>query len=174
MKSPEFKYNPNPILLNVIKKEKTHCPVCKKHREFVYDGPFYSEEDVEGLCPWCISDGSAAKMYNGTFQDDASCEKVDKEEYLDELIHRTPGYLGWQQEYWLSHCGDFCAIVQYVGWKEIEHLEKELSEDIATICYEYGLTKEEFQSWLTNDGSLQGYLFKCIHCEKHRLCIDSN
>ncbi|WP_455675579.1 CbrC family protein [Pradoshia sp.] len=174
MKLPEFKYNPNPILLNVIKKEATHCPVCNNHREFVYDGPFYSEEEVEGICPWCISDGSAAKMYDGEFQDASSCDEVDKEEYLDELIYRTPGYFGWQQEYWLSHCGDFCAIVQYVGWKDIEHLEELLSEDIANICNDYRITKEEFQNWLTNNESLQGYLFKCLHCGKHRLCVDSN
>jgi uncharacterized protein CbrC (UPF0167 family) len=174
MTLPVFKYNPNPMLLNVIKKERTLCPVCNEEREYVYDGPFYSIEDVEGICPWCISDGSAAKKYDGQFQDDASCEEVNKEEYIDELIHRTPGYYGWQQEYWLSHCGDFCAIVQYVGWKEIEHLEEELSVDIAEICSEYNITKEEFQSWLTNEGSLQGYLFKCVHCNKHRLYVDSN
>lgn len=174
MTLPKFKYNPNPILLNVIKKEKTKCPVCNIEREYVYNGPFYSREDVEGICPWCISDGSAAKKYNGQFQDDGNCDEVDKEEYIDELIHRTPGYYGWQQEYWLSHCGDFCAIVQYVGWEEIEHLDEELSEDITKICNEYGITKDEFQDWLINEGSFQGYLFKCIHCSKHRLYVDAD
>ena len=29
---------------------------------------------------------------------------VDDPEKLDELIHRTPGYSGWQQEYWRAHC----------------------------------------------------------------------
>lgn len=111
MTLPTFKYNPDPVSLNVIKKEPTTCPVCEKERDYVYHGPFYTVEDVEGICPWCIKDGSAAKKYDGTFQDDASCDDVDQEEYIDELIFRTPGYRGWQQEYWLSHCGDFCAIV---------------------------------------------------------------
>lgn len=35
------------------------------------------------------------------------------------LLHRTPGYSGYQQKVWLSHCGDFCAFTGYVGWKEI-------------------------------------------------------
>ncbi|MGY3838657.1 CbrC family protein [Bacillus atrophaeus] len=35
-----FKYNPNPVALNVISKEKTTCPVCKQEREYVYEGPF--------------------------------------------------------------------------------------------------------------------------------------
>ena len=171
---PTFKYNPNPILLNVIKKKKTKCPVCNIGREYVYDGPFYSIEDVEGICPWCISDGSAAKKYEGEFQDVSNCDEVNKDEYINELVHRTPGYYGWQQEYWLSHCGDFCAIVQYVGWKEIEHLEEELLGDITNICAEYGITKENLKNWLTNEGDLQGYLFKCVHCNKHRLYVDSN
>ncbi|WP_308423119.1 CbrC family protein [Marinithermofilum abyssi] len=25
---------------------------------------------------------------------------------------RTPGYRGWQQEVWLSHCGEFCSFVE--------------------------------------------------------------
>lgn len=35
------------------------------------------------------------------------------------MIHRTPGYCGWQQEYWIAHCDDYCAFVGYVGWKEL-------------------------------------------------------
>jgi uncharacterized protein len=174
MELPKFKYNPNALSLGVIREEETNCPVCKKERKYLYDGPFYTENDVEGICPWCIFDGAAAKKYEGEFQDVDSCEEVDKEEYIDELIHRTPGYVGWQQEYWLSHCGDFCAIVQYVGWEEIKHLENELAEDIRKICIEYGLTKQEFQNGLINEGNLQGYLFECIHCSKHRLHVDTN
>ncbi|WP_342490038.1 CbrC family protein [Bacillus sp. FSL M8-0049] len=28
-----FKYNPDPVSLNVIKKEHTTCPVCEKERD---------------------------------------------------------------------------------------------------------------------------------------------
>ncbi|MGY2643364.1 CbrC family protein [Bacillus inaquosorum] len=174
MSLPTFKYNPNPFALNVISKEKTTCPVCKQEREYVYEGPFYSIDDVEGICPWCISDRSAAKLYDGEFQDPGRCDEVENETFIDELIHRTPGYFGWQQEYWLSHCGDFCAIVQYVGWKEISHLEDELDNDINSICNDYRMTREEFKSWLVNNGTLQGYLFKYLHCGKHRLCVDAS
>src|SRR5690606_11570752 len=97
---PLFKYNPHAEKLGIIKKENTNCPVCERERENVYQGPFYSVNQVEGICPWCIKDGSAAKKYDGEFQDAASCEDVDKEEYLVELTTRTPGYSGWQQEIW--------------------------------------------------------------------------
>ncbi|WP_273324215.1 CbrC family protein [Vallitalea guaymasensis] len=48
---------------------------------------------------WCIKNGKASEKYDGMSQDDQSYDKVNKEEYLDELVHRTPGYCGWQQEY---------------------------------------------------------------------------
>ncbi|MGQ3379925.1 CbrC family protein [Priestia endophytica] len=69
MELPVFRYNPNALELEFIEKEETFCPVCKKKREYTYTGPFYSIEDVEGICPWCIADGSAAKKYDGEFQD---------------------------------------------------------------------------------------------------------
>ena len=73
-----------------------------------YTGPFYAVEDIEYLCPECISSGEAARKYDGGFQDDCSVDDgVEDPARLDELIHRTPGYSGWQQEYWRAHCGDY-------------------------------------------------------------------
>jgi hypothetical protein len=169
---PSFKYNPGTIKARVIEERKAICPVCSKETNYVYVGPFYSREEVEGICPWCIKDGSAAKKYDGEFQDGCSCEEVDDVEYLDELIHRTPGYCGWQQESWLSHCGDFCAFIDYVGWKEIKDIEEELEEDIEQIKDNMGITQEEFEESLVNGGSHQGYLFRCVKCGKHRLTTD--
>ena len=170
---PQFKYNPHALDLGIFRHQTTQCPVCNKQREYVYDGPFYSLEDIEGICPWCIKDGSAAKKYDGDFQDALSCEAVDKDEYLDELLYRTPGYSGWQQEWWLSHCGDFCALEAYVGWKEIAHLKDELEDDLNQIKSEWRLSQAQLEQFLVNDGIMQGYLFKCLHCGKHRLYIDA-
>jgi uncharacterized protein CbrC (UPF0167 family) len=170
---PEFKYNPNAEKVGIIKREKTICPVCKTERDAVYVGPFYSVEEVEGICPWCIKDGSAAQKYNGEFQDAASCDSVDKEEYLTELTARTPGYSGWQQERWLAHCGDFCAFKNYVGWKEIEDLKGDLTNDLDKIKTDYAVTQKELENSLKINGSMQGYLFQCIRCGKHRLTVDS-
>ena len=169
---PSFKYNPDPIKARVIEEREAICPVCNKVTQYVYVGPFYAIEEVEGICPWCIEDGSAAKKYDGEFQDGCSCEDVDSVEYLDELIHRTPGYCGWQQEKWLSHCGDFCAFIDYVGWNEIKDIADELEDDIEQIKGEMGMTQEEFEESFVNGGSHQGYLFKCVICGKHRLTSD--
>jgi uncharacterized protein CbrC (UPF0167 family) len=171
---PQFKYNPNAVKLGIIKMGKTNCPVCEKERPAFYNGSFYAVAEVEGICPWCIQDGSAAQKYDGAFLDAAACEPVEKKEYLMELITRTPGYTAWQQESWLSHCGDFCALKDYVGWTEIKELKDELVADLDQIKSDFGLTQDELETHLKNNGHMQGYLFQCIHCGKHRLAVDSN
>ena len=84
---PHFRFHSDPIKTRMIKKENTICPVCKKHREYTYVGPFYSVEDVEGICPWCIDDGSAAKKYDGEFPDRYFKEIMDFLEMTTERFH---------------------------------------------------------------------------------------
>ncbi len=112
------------------------------------------------------------EKFDGMFQDDFSLEKKLEPEKIDELIHRTPGYMGWQQEFWLAHCDDYCAFVGYVGWKVIVDmgLEKETEETYDKSLNYYEL--EDVKKYLQNEGSMQGYLFKCLHCKKHFLYID--
>ena len=61
-------------------------------------------------------------------------------EKLDELIHRTPGYSGWQQEYWRAHCGDYCAYLGHVGARELllsvlSHIDtKKFLVTVHTMC----------------------------------------
>lgn len=174
-KQPYFKYHSEPLRTRMFKEKKGKCPICQKHSEIVYVGPFYSEKEVKNICPWCIKDGSAAKKYNGAFHDSQSVEKdFGSSKNLDELIHRTPGYKGWQQEYWLSHCGDFCSFLGYVGWEEIAKFKDELKEDIEQLKDKMGLTPDEFEKSLYPGGLFQGYLFQCIRCGKHRLTCDSS
>jgi uncharacterized protein len=174
MELPQFRYNPHAYELGIIKEEQTVCPCCGETRSFTYEGPFFATGEIEGICPWCIKDGTAAEKFGGEYQDAGSCEDVDKEEYLDELIHRTPGYSGYQQEVWLSHCGDFCAFTGYVGWKEIVPFKNELKEDIDLIREDFNLSLKELKESLVKDGSMQGYLFTCLHCGQHRLAADSD
>lgn len=169
---PFFRYHPDPLKTGMILRRTTECPVCGRKRDFVYVGPFYARDEVDGICPWCIADGSAAKKYDGSFQDARTCEPVDSGEQVDELVHRTPGYAGWQQEKWLSHCGDFCAFIDYVGWSEIRHLAVELAGDIDNILKECRLDRVELEKALFRQGSMAGYLFRCVKCGTHRLTYD--
>ncbi len=169
-KLPVFKYFPDPIKEGVIKKEKTLCPVCGEEKDYVYVGPLYAFDTVEGICPWCIKDGKAAEKYDGEFQPEESCEKVDNKEYLDELIHRTPGYFGCQEELWLSHCGDYCAFMGLLGRDRFDELEDELKEDIERIVKYEDITYDEFKDSI---GRYRwAYLLKCLKCGKYRLTTD--
>ena len=96
---------------------------------------------------------------------------MDDDERLDELIHRTPGYHGWQQEYWRAHCGDYCAFLGYVGYKELEQMGivDEVLDD--TIWKEW-MKPETMLRNMVDGGSVQGYLFRCLHCGKYRLWVD--
>ena len=120
------------------------------------------------LCPHCIASGAAAEKYSGEFQDSESTDEVDSPNKLDELVHRTPGYCGWQQEYWRAHCNDFCAYLGTVGYTELEEmgLVDEVRETLLDDWY------EEIFTDLTKDGSIVGYLFQCLHCGKYLLHID--
>ena len=171
---PHFKYNPDALQHGIIKKEAINCPACNEKREYVYDGPFFSEEDVDGICPWCIHDGRAAEKYEGEFIDAGSAEDVEDDEKLAELTHRTPSYTGWQQEQWASHCDDFCAFKGYVGWKEIKPFQNELENDLEQIIQDYDYDEDELKENLVDKSGMQGYLFQCLHCGKHRLLVDTN
>ena len=170
---PTFKYHPDPFASGVFYRGEPHrCDCCGKETDVWYESPFHSAEDVECLCPWCIADGSAAAQFDGEFQDSASIGKVSDPEKVKELTERTPGYHGWQQEYWMAHCDDFCAFLGYVGWPEIE--ESGLAEEIAEtyrqdVC---GFEFEDIRQYMRKDGSLTGYLFRCLHCGRHFLYAD--
>lgn len=180
---PHFKYHPDPIRTGAFRFDKVvSCDCCQKETTTYYQSPFYSIDDIEAFCPQCIANGEAAKKYEGAFQDYLGLEGISPdpsvsnanvytEEQLDEVLYRTPGYCGWQQEQWLSHCNDLCAFVRYVGWNEIKD-KLDQFVDLEADCQEFGIPAEQLPQYLYNGGSCQGYLFQCLHCKKYRLYFD--
>ncbi len=169
---PNFKYHPNPLATKAFEesKEGVVCDCCGKATHIYYKTPFYSVDDVECLCPLCIANGIAAEKFNGSFQDDLFIEGgVIDSEKLDELIHRTPGYCGWQQEYWRVHCGDFCSYLGFVGAAELKAsgIMEEVLDDPVWDDEHRQMIKES-----VNGGHLQCYLFRCLHCGKHLVWMD--
>lgn len=185
---PTFKYHPQPLETGAFKRDQTvTCDCCEQPTPVYYTNPFYSVDDIDHLCPWCIADGKAAEKYAGSFQDDASIEGVEaqynekgdydgaqlpcSEDALREVTERTPGYCGWQQEHWLAHCGDLCAFIGYVGWNEIKD-RLDAFAHLAEDCEAFGLPYEDLPKYLYNEGDCQGYLFRCLKCGKLRLWAD--
>ena len=169
---PAFQYHPNPLETGAFEEsaDGVVCDCCGKTTHIFYTNPFFSVEDIAYLCPECIANGEAARKYDGSFQDDFSVDDgVDDPEKLDELIHRTPGYSGWQQEYWRAHCGDYCAYLGNVGARELRALGvlEEVLDDPMWDEEQKGMIRES-----VNGGHLQCYLFQCLHCGKHLVWMD--
>ena len=97
---PKFKYHPNPLKTGAFIEEDEPfvCDCCGKETLICYSAPFYSVESIDIFCPECIANGEAAKKFDGEFQDAYSTDEVSDEAKTEELIYRTPGYCGWQQE----------------------------------------------------------------------------
>ena len=169
---PSFRYHPDPLDTGAFEQseESVVCDCCGKNIHIYYTDPFYTVEDIEYLCPECIASGEAARKYNGSFQDVCSLDDgVDDPEKLDELLHRTPGYSGWQQEYWRVHCGDYCAYLGNVGASELRALD--VLEEVLDDPMWDDEQKEMIQESV-NGGHLQCYLFQCLHCGKHLVWMD--
>lgn len=179
MELPHFKYYPDPVKTGAFRTDKTViCDCCGKETGVYYTSPFYTIEDVNFLCPHCIADGSAAQKFNGQFLDTDGIEALDGHEIdnaeceagtpLDELIHRTPCYHGWQEERWLAHCGDYCTYIGGFSWQDIEEmgLSAEIEEN-----YNGGFPIDVIKQ--NCDGcDMVAHLFRCLVCGKHRIYVD--
>jgi len=61
-----------------------------------------------------------------------------------------------------------------VGWKEIKPFKDELENDLEQIIQDYDYDEDELKENLVDKSGMQGYLFQCLHCGKHRLLVDTN
>lgn len=108
---------------------------------------------------------------NWVLWDFQKAEKIDNDDATVELFSRTPGYLSWQGEYWLACCNDYCEYLGTVGTKELEEL------GIADEIFETDGSFDSFEDareYLVKDGSLSGYLFRCLHCGKYKMNVDAD
>lgn len=124
------------------------------------------------ICPWCIADGSAHEKLDASFTDEAGIggggewEEVPNG-VVEEVAYRTPGFSGWQQERWWTHCGDAAQFLGRAGRAELE----ELGPQATTVIREStGLAEgPEWQGFfdaLERDGSPTAYLFRCLRCHQ--------
>ena len=169
---PKFRYHPDPLETgSFIEGETKICPCCGKESNTYYVKSPYAVDDVDYLCPVCISNGEAAKKYDADFIQDVDDDFVPDKEKRDELFYRTPGYLSWQGEYWLYCCNDYCAYLGSVGTNELKEM------GIAEEVFEEYNKRDEFadvEKYLVKDGHICGYLFRCLHCKKYHLYVDAD
>lgn len=171
MSLPSFKYHPDPIATESIVTSRTECACCGKSRGYIYSGPVYAKGDYhESICPWCISDGSAHQKLDASFTEEEGiggygnwCEVP--EPVVEEVAYRTPGFSGWQQENWWTHCGDAAEFLGRAGKSELLAF---WPQAIKAIQDSTGLNDgpewDKFFDALNKDGSPTAYVFRCRKC----------
>ena len=170
MELPTFKYHPDPLGTGSIERSENKCLACGLVRGFIYKGQPYAEEElIDAICPWCIADGTAHEKFDAEFTDlggiggYGTWESVDLK-IAEEVAYRTPGFIGWQQERWFTHCCDAAAFIGLVGHSELTDYGggaiKAIKEEIGFEGDEWG---EYFDS-LDRSGEPTAYLFRCRHC----------
>lgn len=168
-----FKYHPNVWQQDVFSKRRDGqseiCQCCGEQTEYFLER-MYCEKDIDCICPKCVSNGKAAEKFNGEFIQAAQISKVSDKDKVDKLFKRTPGYISWQGEYWLACCNDFCAYIGDVGTKELETMG--ITDE---VFEEYDKLNEyqDAREYLVKAGSMAGYLFKCLHCGKYHIWVDT-
>lgn len=171
---PFFKYHPNPLETGNITVSNDICLCCNNKRGYIYQSSIYTSQDLVGsVCPWCIANGSAAEKFEAIFSDDSILvEEGISPEIIEEVTKKTPGYISWQQETWLTHCKDVCEFHGDAEEKEIENLD---SETIHRFFFENEIRDEVGEIILKSyqkGGNPAIYKFVCRHCKEVKFYFD--
>ncbi len=168
---PGSRYHPDPIATGSVEPSDVSCAACGMARGHVYTGPTHSERELDRrICPWCIADGRAHRVLGVTFVDERGIGGYSGRwgrvpaAVVRELVERTPGFLGWQEEQWFTCCGDAAAFVGRAGKRELEAAG---AEAIALVREDLDLDEQTWERYfdeLDADGSPTAYLFSCLHC----------
>lgn len=169
---PVFRYHPDPLRTGSVEPSGAACAACGKTRGFLYCEPVLWESEPEGhVCPWCIASGKAHAKFGGEFIDPAAIggfgrwDSVPPDVIL-EIAYRTPGFSGWTEERWWSHCGDAAEFLGPGGRAEVEALGPEASQALQA---EAGLNDQEWARRLSLLDRAHGptaYLFRCRRCQR--------
>jgi uncharacterized protein CbrC (UPF0167 family) len=171
MALPTFKYHPDPITTEIVVKSNTGCVCCGKARGFIYTGPVYAPKEYnQSICPWCIADGSAHDKLDASFTDEDGIGGGGRwdevpDDVKEEIAFRTPGFCGWQQEQWWTHCGDAGQFLGRAGRKELETFGPQAIEAIQDSAgLSDGPEWDQFFAALDKEGSPTAYIFRCCKC----------
>ena len=172
---PRFTYHPDPIATGVIVHSANACECCGLSRGFIYTGPTYTAlEDIEeALCPWCIHSGAAAEKYEADFVDSHLLARAGiPRAVIEEVTLRTPGYVCWQGDRWLTHCNDAC---EFHGDLPRERLSSMDPEGRAELSREHRLDADrwsEILKYYEPRGQPAIYVFRCRHCPRELYHMD--
>lgn len=175
MDLPIFKYHPDPMGTGAVEKTQDECECCEQRRGYKAASTIYAIDDIETICPWCIANGAAAEKFDGAFSDahPLLSDGIDPE-IVDEVCKRTPGFITWQQERWLSHCDDAC---EFLGDADKSDLEALSGESLKAFLSAEHIEAEYWPDILAGyekGGHIAIYKFRCRGCGQHRFYADTD
>jgi uncharacterized protein CbrC (UPF0167 family) len=186
-----FRYFCHPHQFSTYSEEPRTCETCGETQPG-YKGPFYGAARVEFVCEECLVAGRLAEIDVSTSIGDPEAlgdqlreiyPGLDETEVeartcrqTDELEHRTPRLITWQDLSWPTHCGDYCRFIKEVGRPDLNELSpdgngrlflgKHLRGDIDPA--DVGEIWERIRPNSPKDSSVAYaigvYLFQCLEC----------
>jgi len=171
---PHFPYHPDPIATKCVEESNEPCACCNRQRGYLCSMPPFGEEDVDQVCPWCVSDGAAAEKFDATFNDYGEEIEGDvPESVVEEVTSRTPGFASWNYEGWQYCCNDACEFHGDVPKEELKKFKGELLEKFLfennNMPEDYF---EEFKQYYEPGGNPCVFKFVCRHCKQTHYILD--
>lgn len=180
MDLPQFKYHPDPLKTGSVVESEEICECCNKPRGYVYSGSMYTRNRPNSICPWCISNGDAHRMFQIEFASlmpavidpKKPVEIQCSSEAFDELLHKTPGFSSYQEIEWPNHCEDFC---EYHGIAKVADLRRISAEEKNRIFETSWIDDSELNDCLESKDTeeLHHFIkFVCRSCGEVLLQVD--
>jgi uncharacterized protein len=177
MDLPTFRYHPDPIASGSVVASDVQCLCCNERRGFIYAGPAYCKAELEeAICPWCIANGSAHRKFDASFVDEACFPADIPPNIVEEVCFRTPSFIAWQQEKWLTCCSDAAAFLEPAGHADIRARYPQLEGALMMyVVHEIGISGSaatRFLAALDRDQGPTAYVFSCRHCDNKPVYVD--
>ncbi|MEM6290425.1 MAG: CbrC family protein [Myxococcota bacterium] len=168
---PTFVYHPDPVGTGSVVRTSAAFVCCGRARGLIYAGPVYTAEMLDGrICPWCIADGSAHAKLGAEFTDaggigGAVDEAAVPKAVVETVATRTPGFHGWQQERWWTHCGDAAVFLGRAGAEDVQRHGADTKQHLRRdLGWALGPDFDDYVASLDAEGQPTAYLFRCRHC----------
>ncbi|MFV0422564.1 CbrC family protein [Oleidesulfovibrio sp.] len=112
----------------------------------------------------------AAEKFDGDFSDSSPLEDEGIAAHIiREVCKRTPGYIPWQQERWLSHCQDAC---EFHGDVPVQELLEVTGEELETFLFNQLISQQQWDQLINSYGTCRTAVYKFNYRQCGKIIYD--